>query len=483
MEEGTRRREAGIFILAASFEAILLASLAFRHSINPDEGFYLAGGARLLQGEHIYRDFFFPQMPYLPYVQSWLMALGGPSILLGRLVSIVPAGLTVGLLAAAVWRWTRALPVVAAVVTAYATHVLFWNYLTVIKTYGLANLWLVWAFLVIASRTTGVRAFTSGICCGLAIGTRLPAVAVVAVLGLYLIWRAPRRLPGFFAGIILALLPCLWIASRDLDAFWFGNFGFHTLRKEIQGLIPILSQKGLILLRWMLLPQNFVLWVLAALGAAIGGERSRLALICAGALAVIYLTATPTYLEYTAQMVPFLLIASVPALQEMMSRRRWWIAATAVYAVGLIVALRPAASGSYRGQKLVLWQMDTVDRVSEILHREAAPDDMVLSWWEGYPVLARRPGITGVGFWESNVAKKLPPEARQRYHVLGRGEIRALVQARRPRLVVSPEGVWEDLSQDLDSGYKLIETIGKIRIYRRASGAEMPIASQPEGGA
>jgi len=465
---GNRRIELLIFVLATLVEAVLLGSLALGHGVNPDEGFYLAGAWRVLQGDRLYADFFFPQMPYLPYVQAVQIAVAGPSIVLSRMVSVIPGALTLGVLCTIAWRWSRKPAVVATVALAYAGHVIFWNYLTVTKTYGLANLWLVWAFVLIASRSSSWRAAAAGLCGGLAIGTRLPAVAVVGVLFLWVARQAPRRAPIFAAGAVIGLLPCLWIASRDFDAFWFGNYGFHSLRRELTGVVAILQQKVVTLGRWLFLPQNLVLWVGAGLGAWWGDARHRLALACALMLALAYLSATPTYLEYTAQIIPFLLLASLPVVPLLWSRRSWLLGVSGVYVFGLLFALRPAASESYRGRKLSLWRLDNVEQVANYLHREAAPDDAVLSWWEGYPVLARRPGFGGVGFWESNVAKKLDAEAQRRYHVRSRDQIKALVETGRPRLVVFPDGSWEDLVPVLAQGYQPVERFGALQVYRRA---------------
>lgn len=480
MNAASRADAALMFVAATTCGLVLFGILASGHGVNPDEGFYLAGAWRVLQGEAIYRDFFFPQMPYLPFVQALLIGAAGTSLLVSRLVSVVPGALGAGLLAWAAWRWSGRREVTAVVVIAYLGHVLFWNYLTVTKTYGWANAWLLAAFLLLSEGRRYHHGLLAGLCGGLAVGARLPAIAAVAVLFAWQSWRDPRGALWFALGALVALLPCAWIAARDPQAFWFGNYGFHSLRREIVGTLPILKQKLSILRRWLSLPQNLVLWIAAALGwwtarrASGPGvpdasyERTVAALACVGAMGVAYLAATPTYLEYTVQLIPFLLLSAVGWLNAGKLYAPTKVLLAVVYAVGLVIALRPAGEQSYRGKKLELWRLDAVEEVASYLHQQSGDGDQILSWWEGYPVLAGRAGFTGVGFWESNVAKKLTNAERQLYHVLDREEIVGLVRERKPRLVIFPAGVWQQLADGIAEHYQPAAQFGALQIYRRS---------------
>lgn len=455
------------FLAGAAIASVVLVVGAVVHGVNPDEGFYLAAAWRSSRGASLYRDFFFPQMPYLPLMQGWYFRIVDVSLTAGRMFSAVPAALSGGVLATLVWRATRRWDAVALGVAAYVGHVLSWNYLTVVKTYGVANLTTLAALGLLIERQGRVAAAFAGVCAGIGIATRLPTLAVAGVLGLWLLIRSPRRVVPYAIGLAVSLLPCVWIALQDPSAFWFGNFEFHSLRREISGWGPVLRQKLEILVRWITVPQNTLLWLAAGFGVVRGDERGWLAGACAIALGALYLSATPTYLEYTIQLVPLLIVAAIPALLSVSSRRGVLVAAVCLYVVGLAVGLRPTDADSARGRKLDLWNHGTVDEVTAYIRASTSPDDHVLSWWEGYPILAQRPGYLGIGFWESNVAKKLDADARERYHLLGIGEIRALVEHQVPRLVVVAEGEWPQLRDALAGGYEIAREWGAVRIYRR----------------
>jgi hypothetical protein len=477
------RRWLLLFVVTCGAEALVLGAVAARRAVNADEGFYLNAAWQVLAGHHLYADFFFPQMPYLPYAQAAALSLAGPSLLAGRVISVAAGALLAGLLAVAGARRSGAAGVGIVMALAYAGNALVLSYVPVAKTYGLANLALVGAFLLLAAPGAGLlQAVAAGACAGLAVGARLPTAAVVAVLLVWSAWRGMRYGLAFAAGALFTSLPWLWIAARDPQSFWFCNFGFHGLRREITGVAPILQQKAVILAKWVLVPQNLLLWALVAAGCVMRPRQAMAAAACAAALGAVYLWATPTYLEYFVQIVPFMLLAATPALAALLPRRGLLAVVASLYLVGLIAARRAAPDESVRGSKARLWQLSTVTAVTDYLREHSRPDDRILSWWEGYPFLARRAGFTGVGFWESNVAKKLSAETRRRFHVLDNEDVRQLVVAREPRLVVFTDGTWEGIEEALDENYRPAARFGSILVFgRRDHGAAESAPSAAPG--
>lgn len=460
-----------VFAAATSALLALLALVASSHGVNADEGFYVLAGIRVLEGERLYADFFYPQMPYLPLVVAGVFAAFGPALETGRLLSVVPGAIVGGMLAAAAYARSGRLAVALLVAGLYATHGLNVHYLTVTKTYGMANLALVAAILAVAvTPPAGWGRFAAGLLCALAVGTRLPAAPVAAVLGLWVAREGTGSLLRFAAGAALGALPCLWIFAADPEAFWFNNVGFHDLRREISGWGPILEQKFGVLAKWLLSPQNAMLWLLAAGGLWRAPRESALPLACAAGLAALYLYATPTYLEYMVQILPFLLLAAVPALAELCDRRALVALVVLIQFGALGYSLRPTAEDSPRGEKLSLWNLERVRAVAAHLQDQSTAGERILSWWEGYPWLAQRDGYKGVGFWESNVAKKMTAAERRRYHLFGHEEREALLRAGDPRLVVFPAGTWPELRDALAGRYELQAQIGAIQIFVRTPG-------------
>jgi hypothetical protein len=456
-----------VFTVTCLVEGLILGLQVMRRGVDADEGFYLMAGRQVLAGRRLYADFFFPQMPYLPYIQAAVLSVSDAPLVAGRLVSAVSGAILAGLLAATATRAMGKLRVGIAMAMVYAANALVISIVPTAKTYGVANLALIAAFLLLARpQARAVGAFTAGVSAGIAVGARLPAAAAVLVLLLWSSRGGIRNGVAFAAGVALALVPCVWVAAQDPQNFWFCNFGFHMLRREISGLSPILLQKGVVLAKWTLLPQNLILWALALVGIWLEPAAAP-AIACAVALSVVYLAATPTYLQYLTQILPFLLLAGIPALAVLLQHRKLTVAVASVYIIGLLLALRTPPEGTVRGQKVQFWRVGTVEELATYLHEHTERGDRILSWWEGYPLLARRSGFIGVGFWESNTAKKLPADARRRYHVLNQEDIRQLIASREPRLIVFPDGTWRRLENTIHEQYRQLARFGTTRVFER----------------
>jgi hypothetical protein len=458
-----------LIVAAAVAEAVVVGAWAMLRGINADEGFYLAAGRHAAQGLRIYADFFFPQMPYLPWLEGLLFRWVTPSLDAGRALSVVASTMSAGVLTALAWRESRSTVTTLLVAFLYVASALMISSQSVLKTAAVSNLLVLLAFAcVTVAGSRGLSwALLGGIAAGCAIGVRLPIAPVTLVLAA-LAWRHGwPALIAYAAGGILASLPWLVVALRSPDEFWFCNFGFHSLRREISGWGPILAQKAGIFAKWLLLPQHIIVWALAFYGLWRAPRRVWPAALCVAVLAAAYAAATPTYLEYMSQFFPFLLLAGVPALEVVSLRRFVLLAVAAIYLAGLYPLLRAPDGGSATAAERSLWSRATVAGVSSAVRDGTGPGDLVLSWWEGYPVLSERPGVRGVGFWESNAARKLDPEQTRRFHVVRRDEILDLIRRREPAAIVVADGVWEPMRAEIAAGYDAARRVDAVQVYRR----------------
>lgn len=461
----------GTAILA---EALLVGAWAMTRGVNADEGFYLAAGREVAEGARIYADFFFPQMPYLPWLEGAIFRILEPSLLAGRALSVGAAALSAGLVAALAWRCQRHVAASLLAVFLYVASALLLTSFSVVKTAAVSNLCLLSAFGALASGAARrpAWAFAAGIAMGTAVGFRAPVAPLGLVLGV-MAWRLGRDpLIAYLGGAVVASLPWLIVAVRHAELFWFGNFGFHALRREITDWPAILDQKLAVAAKWLFLPQHAVLWGLAAWGLWRQPRWSAWPLASAVVLAATYAAATPTYLEYMTQFLPFLVLAALPALPAVVERR--WLAAgvVAIYLLGMQPLLEKPLAGGAMAAERDMWSLRTVSEVTHIVRDRTGPGDRVLSWWEGYPVLGRRPGFRGVGFWESNAARKLDPETAHRYGLMRREDVESAVEQREPAVIVVPDGTWQTLRGRIDAGYLLLARVGSIDIYGRRPPAE-----------
>jgi hypothetical protein len=453
---------------SAAVTAAVLAVFCSTRGLDGDEGFYLSAGRHVFEGRRLYADVFYPQMPYLPWAESVAFHVFGVSLWTGRALSIGAAALAAAILTTVVWQVERSLG--AAVIAAYLAlaHGVSLHMLALAKTYGLGNLCLLAAYAPFALGRShhSAWALAAGAAAGCAVGVRLPAAAAAVVLAA-LAWNAGRRpFLAFGAGAILGSFGWLMAAVQAPDQFWFCNVGFHSLRREVVGFVPIAAQKAGVIAKWVFWPQHIILWFLVAV-ALWRGPRRWGPVACLIALAAAYAAATPTYLQYIVQLIPFALLAAGPALVWLWSKRWPALAVLALY----LVALYPSVSHVPRdvglGLKRRLWDLATVSDVVQFVQARTGPEDSLLSWWEGYPVLAGRPGFIGVGFWEANVAKKIDAASARRYHVMRQEDVGALIRDRVPAAIVTTTDNWRNHRDAIDAGYLLAHQAASIEVYLR----------------
>ena len=454
---------------AALVTALVLVLWSAIRGVDGDEGFYLTAGRHVLEGRRLYADVFYPQMPYLPWMEAIVFRSFGVSLATGRALSIAAGSIAAAIVTWLIWRIEGSIRAALLAAVLYVSHGPSLHMLCLAKTYGPTDMFLLVAFapFALGAARSATWAFASGAAAAFAIGVRLPAAAVASVLAVLALREGRRSFFAFVCGALVGSSGWLLAAASHPQQFWFCNVTFHSLRREISGLVPILTQKAAVIAKWTFLPQNIIVWALVAVGLWKGPQRRWPAAFCGLALAAALATATPTYLQYMVHFFPFALLAAGPALVAMSRRRALTAVVLGAYLLGVYPAVRAVPAENELAGKRQLWERDTVFDVAQFIRAHSGENDSVLSWWEGYPVLSGRPGFVGVGFWEANVAKKLSADAAKRYHVVRQEEIETLISARVPSVIVTTADNWRQHKKQIDVGYELAHTTANIEVYLR----------------
>lgn len=403
--------------LGVALAAVYVPMALFR-LVDADEGIYLLNAKLALNGQLPYHDFFYPQMPLLPYVYGLWMKVFGVSWYAGRLLSALLA-VALGLLIyahAARLTGRRPLGILAASLFASSTLCLAW--LSAAKTFSLATFLLFASYAAVFSRRHRWKYFLSGLLLGLAIDTRLYLVVVIPLLLVHLVRTetADRRLQiaRFTVGLSIALLPNEFFLLMDPDVYLFNVLGVHGLRSPF-GMVGLVSQKLDMLTDLLGVDPTFGAWslqftlLLLVNGAALATmlrSKEPLPLSAGIALAVIVvsLVPTPTYAQYFSVAIPFLIVNATlfcARLRDDLSsaaghalRRN----AHALFAALLVAYLLPAPFEAYRytvgGDKVPgvythedapNWTIPMIQQVSRAIDEVApVPSALTLSWWPGY---------------------------------------------------------------------------------------------------
>ena len=180
------------FVLAGLSVVAVFTLAALNRLVGGDEGYYLYAAKLVSQGQVLYKDFFYTQMPLLPYVFGAWMKIFGTSWLSARLLCALLGIGTGVLLAFSVPHKDRPLALLL-----YAFCAACFGEFSQGKTYALTSLLLVGALMLIS----GKRMLGAGILLGLAVLTRLMMLVTVPIFVVYLLRTGGggrSRLPAYW---------------------------------------------------------------------------------------------------------------------------------------------------------------------------------------------------------------------------------------------------------------------------------------------
>jgi hypothetical protein len=458
----TYARSAAVF----AAQALVFGPLVVFRFLDGDEGVYAYASRLALHGHVPYRDFFYEQMPLLPYVYGAWIRLFGESWYGARSLSALAAAATGALLYVHVERRLGGWAALAATCL-YALSGLVFGYFTIVKTFALASLFLFGAYVLVETRRP--RWLAAGLLVGLAVDTRLVFAAAIPAFAVLAARR--RGLPSFGGGLAAGLVPSAVFLALSPHNFVFDNLRYHG-EKSSHGLVGEPVQKLRIAANLVgfgsadhALGVQFALLLLAS-AAALWLLRGRFAAALAVSLGVASFLPTPTYVQYFCVVVPYLVLLAV----ELAARwPRAALAGLAAYAAVGAVALVHDVQTS----PLLKPSVASVERVSDALEERTLPGETVLAGWPGYLFGTHAQAVSGyTNQFAPVAAAKISPHEARRVHVLSEPALEALIRRRVPRFVVARNWVTSPPFADWDavllrSGYHVVAEVETARIYVR----------------
>ena len=450
----------------AAAQALVFGPLVAFRFLDGDEGVYAYASRLALHGHVPYRDFFYEQMPLLPYVYGAWIGVFGESWYAARSLSALAAAATGALLYLHVERRLGPWPGLVATCL-YALSGLVFGYFTIVKTFALASLFLFAAFFLVEARRP--RWLVAGLLVGLAVDTRLVFAAAIPAFALLAVRR--RALPPFGGGLAVGLVPSAVFLAVSPHAFVFDNLRYHG-EKTSHGLVGEPVQKLRIAANLIgfgsadhALGGQFALLLVASV-AALWLLRGRFAAALAVSLGIASFLPTPTYVQYFSVVVPYLVLLAV----ELAARwPRAVLAGVAAYAAAGVVAL----VHDVQTEPLLKPSIRSVERVSDAVEARTRPGETVLAGWPGYLFGTHAEAVSGyTNQFAPVAAAKVSPREAERVHVLSEPAIEALVRRRVLRLVVERNWVTSPPFADWDAAlrqgrYRLVATVETARIYER----------------
>jgi hypothetical protein len=474
--------------------------------IDGDEAFYLIAAQQVVEGHVLYRDFFFPQMPFLPSVYGAWALLAGDGWFAGRLLSCIFAALTGTLLFENLRRSIGSISWALLGALLYASSGLTLGWHTTVKTLALSTFLLTCSWVLLEQARSHRGYWLSGLFLGLTISTRLLIAGVAPILA-FVAWRRAaedddkfKKGSAWLLGVIAGLIPSIALLLTDTDAFIYNNLLYHADRSGAgpianwhQKLDVLMQLFALGRIQYLGILQPALLWIVilvAAVRARSGFKLIPSSFLILVAVVAVSLLPTPTWYQYFAVLTPFLADSAVRALRSLPTFG--W--ARSIFVVGGVGYLAlsglevdritrtgeslPMVGGS---EPLSMWRIEEVQKVTEALDRVTQEGEVVLTWWPGYFVGGHASPVPGL---ENHFALLASPEMsveqRRTYHIVNPAEASSLIETRQVRSVLL--GVFvhnERLAQRLlTHGYEQILEIPKagVELWQAAS---IPGLSKP----
>ena len=516
------KESALIFFMVFLVTALILFPIGINRYVDLDEGFYLYSADLILHGKTLYTDFYYPQMPLLPYIFAGWFSLFGTGWVSGRIFVVLLCALIADLLFYWVFRETKQFRWAVVAVVLFIFNSLTAYGLLTAKTFSMTVVTSLLALILITDKSSKYRLLKSGFAgflAGICFGTRLMAVPIILVVIPIALsdnfggkWK---RLLACFTGMALSLIPIFIFFFKNPQVFWFNNICSHSLRHAGGvSLIGNFQQKAKIILGMVGhtytkggIGAQFLLLLLPFLGIFPKLKRSSLSEIAALFfflfMLAVSLLPTPTHYSYFAVSVPFIIFLGVLQLAKIYPSRvntkfrlnfvwKWFAMVVVLYSLLAVPDIlycswfyKTAENFSSAGAVTFSYKKDLdikkIQEVSDYLKSNTAPNDYILSFWSGYLFGINRKAYPGTenhvvfsSLW--NLSKYLSQKEVQSYHLVNSDDLRSIIKGGEVTTIVFAVGetewsfdakerkYWISLFDE--AGYKLKKRFGRTGIYQ-----------------
>jgi hypothetical protein len=487
------RKQMGIFWIILVLQLLLLLAFVFFRLIDYDEASYLSAAYMVANGKLPYIDFFYAQMPYVPYVYAPISSFGLASLFWGRLISAL-AGLILGIaLFRFAYKFTQDAKLSLFLFFLYSFNGLLLPWHSVVKTLVISDLFGFLSFIFFASYLISqdvrrnVKILLSGFFVGLALNLRLTFSSIwLAEIVLIFLLSSGKNIKQkitasvfFCLGTVLSSLLGIYLFLKDPSPFIFDNLTYH----QILGLAFIklgFMKRIFTVFKFVFYPQNLFI-LLAAIVGIVSAKKSIYmrefvathkvvlsAFLFGVLLTVTSFSISPTTFQHYEQTLPYFLICSIPGLAIMESKwgkRKIIIGITsALYAlfvipfvVIFILAIR---------ERDKPYPISEVRKVVKVVEENSQPNEIIFATWPAYAIFSKREPVPGLETWGWEVAHLLSPQELKKSKLIDRQEMKEIILEKKVGLIVEWDWFFSEFGDIVEVNYRHVKTVGVAKIYK-----------------
>lgn len=464
--------------------------LANTRNVDGDEGLYLEAARLIAMGKKPYFDFFYQQMPLIPYLYALWMKVFGFTLYTARYFSAILTASACGLVLWYVARTTRNILFIYLSAVLLAGNGLLLAWAPVIKTHSLNTFCLVLAtVLLLEWRRRPERPLkmlaTAAFAIGVGVNARLTLGPFLVLYFIFVYFNSPRdkwkNLAVCAVAVLITSLPTFYFFFSNPAQFIQFNFTYHThvypgiapSGKRLEVAEAIFPQVQILLL--LVLSQGGILLLFREpLRKALETDE---ALIAASLFLfiLIHMSAAEPFTQYFSAMVPLLVMEALPVLKRIVSLRA---ARASVFLVPLLgvylfysIPLREKEINSM-GSNSTFWELEKLEKVARTAETIIEPGEYCLTWWPGYAFMVHCRSIPGMENHMRNhaIEEGIPGEVVENYKMMSNETLMNVLEQRRYRVVIDgiyhkPGVLDEDIRHVLTKNYRLVKEVEGVRIY------------------
>ncbi len=475
-------------LLLIGAQSVFLLIYAFYRPVDGDEGFYASAVKMVSSGHTVYKDFFYPQMPVLPYIYV-LPYIVDPSLISLRIFSVF-----FGIVMMLLWflylrkEYDHKPEVIFITILLCSLSFYYNSWSVVFKSYALSNLLISMTLLSLyrfENNRNKYMLLISGLSLGILSSIRLLYAPLVFI---FILWFLVTRkkltyLLIFLIGLALGLVPVFLIVLYYPDLFYFNNYKYHILRDVSITLKQHFEYQRIFLMYLFKSSPYLVFLLITGLISVLSSVRKmafdpfqNLFIVLIVSFFSISLIPFPAYIQYfTATIIPFILplVASSVLIVFNINKKLAYI----LVPLAILIFSIEYSRNNVTNPENDIWRMETYMSISDFITSKTKGDDQVLSFWPGYVFESRRQYFPGMeNHFGLRISSKITEEEHARYRIVQKKDIFNSIVNRKPAAVVV--GAWmkdfylnldeyekELFYSELDKGYDVNKEIDGVKIY------------------
>ncbi len=490
-KRGTRSVAFFVLLLAtcAVMGGIFTFMAVFRY-IDGDEGHFIFAARLVLEGKTPYTDFFYQQMPLMPYIYAGWFWLTDVSWYGARFFSAL-LGVASGLLLGwCVYKELRKPYAALAAILLYATNTVVFVWFSPVKVHSLSFFLLIagyalWSYA--PGRQRGILRFLVGLLIAFSLNIRL--MMLVVIPGFYLdLWlnkelqqRRWTQALFFTLGLLVGCGMDYYFLAVCPECFFFDNIGYHAMRSgagfiaDFQQKLEIFYELTGVTLKYGLASFQQLCLTMASCAYFIlmlRQKRITLDMSVLVLLTAVNLLPTPTFLQYFSVTVPFMVIQSVILFTRLWTRLQQpgvhvlACVLTLLLCLPYLAAVHDTCIGfsftaPANGEQTIA-NMNATARFVDAINPERRP---FLAEWPGFYVATESPEYPGL---ENNfafeAAKGVDAHLRAKCKLFHPSQLAYLLQTDNMLVVVRAPDLTEMLSH---FGYVLVRRMENSAIFAK----------------